>query len=217
MDIHAPEKPIHSLKEFGIHIAVVTIGILIALGLEGIREAVHDHSLVRETRENFTTELLHDRDFSHRELARDREVDDQLRKLLADMPTLSRQHPEQIAPRLAKINNAGYFLPTDAWQTALSTGALAHFSTEELGRYSNVHYILRAYTEQQRYGRPEEDRAKAFFASRSSFTPAEMSEGTKRLLLFKGMEDTLVNVCEQMDSDFDKVLPKEQVRPAPPK
>ena len=38
MDIHAPDKPVHSLREFFIHIAIVTIGILIALGLEGVRE-----------------------------------------------------------------------------------------------------------------------------------------------------------------------------------
>ena len=57
MDIHPPEGPTNSLKDFAIHIVVVTIGILIALGLEGVREMVYAHTLVRETRENFRREI----------------------------------------------------------------------------------------------------------------------------------------------------------------
>ena len=83
MDIHAPERPIRSIKEFGIHIAIVTIGILIALSLEGIREWVHDTRLVHETIANFREELevdwVHDTD----ELKRVREADELLKSLVA--------------------------------------------------------------------------------------------------------------------------------------
>jgi len=39
VDLHVPEGPIRSLKDFLLHIVIVTIGILIALGLENTREA----------------------------------------------------------------------------------------------------------------------------------------------------------------------------------
>lgn len=57
MEIHAPEEPVRSIRDFIVHIAIVTIGILIALGLDGAREMLHEHRLVHETRENFDQEL----------------------------------------------------------------------------------------------------------------------------------------------------------------
>lgn len=34
MEVHPPHKPIHSVKEFMVHLLAITIGLLIALGLE---------------------------------------------------------------------------------------------------------------------------------------------------------------------------------------
>ena len=51
MEIHGPEGPTNSFKDFAIHIVIVTIGILIALGLEGIRESIYEHRIVRDARE----------------------------------------------------------------------------------------------------------------------------------------------------------------------
>ena len=47
----------HGIKDFLVHISIVTVGILIALGLEGLRESIHERHLVRETRENMSTEM----------------------------------------------------------------------------------------------------------------------------------------------------------------
>ena len=49
---------------------MVTCGILIALGLEGIRESVHDRHLVRETREKIRFEMEANLKKSGEELAR---------------------------------------------------------------------------------------------------------------------------------------------------
>jgi hypothetical protein len=56
VDIHPPHA-IHSWKGFGIQLATITAGILIALSLEGVRETVRDRALVREARENIRHEL----------------------------------------------------------------------------------------------------------------------------------------------------------------
>ena len=39
MDIHAPDKPILTLREAASHLTIVTVGILIALSLEGVVES----------------------------------------------------------------------------------------------------------------------------------------------------------------------------------
>lgn len=41
MDLHPPGGPVRSLKDFFVHIGVVTLGILIALGLEQLVEVHH--------------------------------------------------------------------------------------------------------------------------------------------------------------------------------
>jgi hypothetical protein len=57
MDIHPPMKPVESLKEFGMHLLIVTTGILIALSLEGLLEWRHHRELAQEARTNILNEI----------------------------------------------------------------------------------------------------------------------------------------------------------------
>src|SRR5258708_26334812 len=41
LDVHAPHQTVHTWKDFLVHIAAITIGLLIALGLEATVEWVH--------------------------------------------------------------------------------------------------------------------------------------------------------------------------------
>src|SRR5215472_8841818 len=61
MEIHAPEKPILTVKEAAVHLLIVTVGILIALSLEGIVEYVHHRTIVREAREIMRQEIEENR------------------------------------------------------------------------------------------------------------------------------------------------------------
>lgn len=56
MDIHKP-KPVHSLREFLNEIAIIIIGVLIALGLEQAVEQWHWHNEVVEARESLRKEM----------------------------------------------------------------------------------------------------------------------------------------------------------------
>ena len=42
--VHVPQEGIHTWREFAVHIAVVTIGLLLAIGLQQIVETVHHRS-----------------------------------------------------------------------------------------------------------------------------------------------------------------------------
>jgi hypothetical protein len=57
VEIHAPHKPILTVTEALVHLAIVTVGILIALSLEGARQWHEHRSLVSETRESLTREI----------------------------------------------------------------------------------------------------------------------------------------------------------------
>jgi hypothetical protein len=51
LDVHAPHEAIHTRSGFVLHITTITIGLLIAIGLEQTVEYFHHRSMVRETRQ----------------------------------------------------------------------------------------------------------------------------------------------------------------------
>jgi hypothetical protein len=77
MENHAPAHPVLSWKDALLHLGIVTIGILIALGLESVVEWRHHISLASEARANIVSEIRDNR----------RELDDVLKttpKIIAD-------------------------------------------------------------------------------------------------------------------------------------
>jgi hypothetical protein len=186
----------------------VTIGILIALSLEETLQTVHDRHLVSETRENFRVELSNDAREDDDEFPRVTKSDQALKQLVADLPMLARDHPDQIALRLKAVDNPGYFLTQNSWQAALSTGALAHMPTEELQEYAATFEGIRLYTGYQAQRVHAEDSTKAFFAAHPKPTPAEVSEGVERIMLLARAEQTLDHVGEQLHDALLKTLGK---------
>ena len=125
MDINAPEGPTRSFKDFAIHILIVTIGILIALGLEGIRESVHEDNSLVETRKTFSKELGGDRKNLTEETANVRDMSAQLDGVLRDYTELVKS-PDQLQKRIDDIHPAFYYfaerpgalqVPAESWHT----------------------------------------------------------------------------------------------------
>jgi len=48
LDVHPRHEPVRTLKEFFIHIATITIGLLIAVGIEQTVEFVHHRNQIRQ-------------------------------------------------------------------------------------------------------------------------------------------------------------------------
>lgn len=206
MDIHAPERPIASLKDFGIHIAIVTIGILIALGLEGVRESIHAHALVRETRAQFRAELQNSHAQMAEEMKRVTAGDIRLNKLASSAPAMAREHPEQVLAELKAVQNPNFFFATNSWQAALSSGALAHMSTDEVSDYAWAAEATRIYTALQAATLSSEAQAIAFWAAHPHPTPEQIERGTELVLLFAKAEDALAYVSPQNQRTYEKAL-----------
>ncbi len=52
LDVHPPHQPVHSWKDFLIHMTAICLGLLIAIGLEQSVEAIHQHHERRQLRED---------------------------------------------------------------------------------------------------------------------------------------------------------------------
>jgi hypothetical protein len=57
IDVHPPHVPIRGWREFFLHLATITIGLLIALSLEGLVEWQHHRHLVHEAQASLYTEI----------------------------------------------------------------------------------------------------------------------------------------------------------------
>jgi hypothetical protein len=62
LDVHPPHAPTHTWKDFFLHIATITVGLLIAVGLEQVVEAIHHanerRDLVVELRDEAAANLI---------------------------------------------------------------------------------------------------------------------------------------------------------------
>jgi hypothetical protein len=206
MDIHPPEGPTHSFKDFAIHIGVVTIGILIALSLEGIRETIHEHRLVREARENFRVEILADQQHMKLELANVQTLTRNTDKIIADLPTLA-QNPAQLKARVDVLAPSLYFFSSSSWSGALSSGALSHMSAEEVSHYAGFDFSVRSYTSMEDRVLPMQLALQSYVDSRKAFGPQEIAETEEQLRNYELFTKLMTHVGTECTRDFQAALP----------
>jgi hypothetical protein len=200
MDVHGPVGPTRSLKDFAVHIGIVTVGI--ALSLEGVRETVFTHRSVREARENFHVEMAENQKHIRLELENARGMNAQIQKILADLTEL-REHPDQFSARIAIMKPSFYFFSSSRWDSALSTGALGHMHVEEINRYAASNFIVREYRTLEAQGSPAWLSLEAYFSARPNMSQQDLASGSEKLLLFQGYVTTMIHVGEQLESATD--------------
>jgi hypothetical protein len=144
MEIHAPHQPVLSLKEFMVHLLVVTAGILIALGLEQSVEAFHHHELAVEARENMLSEIRDNKKELDGNLAR---LSDAQKERERDMSVVTQLLAHKKLENVTmSVNFNSATLNTASWTTASTIGALSYMDYAEVKRFAEV-YKLQALFE----------------------------------------------------------------------
>src|SRR6185312_15293043 len=140
LDVHPPHAAIHGWRDFFIHIATITIGLLIAVGLEQTVEYLHRLEQLRTVRREIAAELNDNRRIAALNSAQFVKVEAELAK---DMEIL-RAGQSANAPLAAGLNYDWLFYrtPDGAWQTAKESGALALIPHEELRGYVYDYAVL---------------------------------------------------------------------------
>jgi len=142
MDVHPPHSPIHSVKEFLLHLLAITIGLLIALGLESLAEGVHHRHLVRDARENIYQEMRDNRQSVRAHLNAIPGEIAHLNELLAAVnnPMIGRS-----GKQVEQFNWTTTILSDSSWAAASSTGAASFMDYTEVKRYSQVYAAQHLY------------------------------------------------------------------------
>jgi hypothetical protein len=138
IDVHPPHEPIHSWRDFFIHLSTITIGLLIALSLEGCVEWRHHRHLAHEAETSLHTEIRQNSQAVQEYLV---VLHKQQEALVKDVVILKHIIKDQKAPDASKISIEFNITSLDnvSWKTAQSTGALSYIPYELAQEYGDIY------------------------------------------------------------------------------
>jgi len=187
VDLHAPEGPVRSLKDFLVHIVIVTIGILIALGLEQLVEAYHRAHLARDAVEGFHHELTTDSADIKEVIAADADVRKKIEEWIADLSSAA-PHPMDKYPGV-HFN----ILSAASWDTAMATHALSELPYERAHFYAAAYDSLRVFIEVQRRGLADWQDLQVYGKDPAAMTPDQRRTLIERLRRYESDLDVIEN------------------------
>ena len=209
IEVHPPNEPVHSWRDFLLHLATITIGLLIALSLEGCVEWWHHRSLVHEAEASMQIEI----DSNARQLqgALDdvRKEQDFLKKDIAVMkkiianPKVPNNEDMRVDFRIRTFADV-------SWKTAESTGALSYMPYERAQEYADI------YSAQNEIREAEHQAVRDTVLSIAPFLNSKKGEVNPggeeavkivdRLQVLQGQLLFLENLIKGLDGEYKKFL-----------
>lgn len=207
IDVHPPHRAIESFRDFLLHLLTITVGLLIALGLEAGIELAHHRSLRREADANLHQEL---RD-NQKDLAASRAAIAKERQNLVSILSFleTRIHNQPYTATELSLSYTLRGMRDASWRTAADTGALGYMD------YSHVQHYADAYQVQEEYVRLERETLDDFLQLQSyvisgfdpdKITPAEAetaSQDVRRALSHLAAMDQF---AESLSRSYDHAL-----------
>jgi hypothetical protein len=138
IDVHPPHEPMHGWRDFFLHLTTITIGLLIALSLEGFVEWQHHRHLVHEAQASLHGEIQNNAKDLPANIADVHKQQGDLKNDVTVLKYLIKNHkmPEQnhmtIAFHITSFDDV-------SWKTAQATGALSYMSYAEAQEYADIY------------------------------------------------------------------------------
>jgi hypothetical protein len=182
IEVHPPHENVHTWRQFLIHIAAITIGLLMAIGLEQTVVYFHHRHQLQEARRELADELESNRRVVGINLEATRKV---MAELDADMALLraaqtspASQSPAPIGSKLI-YGLGNFYWPKDAtWQAVKQNGSLGLMAHDELHYYVYIYEDIAIIMEQlnEMGARMEVARAIARRSPDGNLTPRDIEE-----------------------------------------
>jgi hypothetical protein len=171
MEIHLP-GPIRTFRDFFVHLGIIILGILIALGLEQIVEARHRANIGRETVVSLRSELAYDRQ--------------QVLEVMGATAGLRGQLQTQIEAIEAARDPAAKgsipieypqihfdYIASASWETAIATQALYYIPAADAKRFSEAYGVFRLFMDEERTGFTAWQDLRRFGPDAAALTPEQ--------------------------------------------
>jgi hypothetical protein len=209
MEIHAPSGPTQSFKDFAIHILIVTIGILIAFGLEGVRESWRESKAVAEARLSLQEQLRFNQQQLVQELVMVKKANSDLDRVLAHLSELAKT-PAVLRTQVMNISLGFHFFMTTAWDSALASGVLAHMDRAELLRFDDPYTSIKNYQDAEKLTLPDSISVNAYFGSRRSFSPGELTTAEEKLRSLRIKTEALEHVGAELTAGLKTAIGEDE-------
>jgi len=150
LDVHPPHRPIEGVGEFFLHLFTITVGLLIAVGIEAAVERHQHRELAAEARDTMTAEI---RKNSINVADALKEIDQEQQKLKDNLDSVRKVQLNPSDPTSRNLhldisfNTTG--LEDTGWRTAQVTGALAFMPYGESERYTSIYRVGEEFLKNQ--------------------------------------------------------------------
>jgi hypothetical protein len=146
LDVHAPHTSVHTWKDFFIHIATISVGLLIAIGLEQTVELVHHRHQRQQLEEDLQGEGLRNQEIVERDIAYldalnawTLRANRAVQAAEAGHGQQPMQYPDHFSNVPAMRQSLRYSATTaTVWTTAKESGAIALLPREEARAYTRL-------------------------------------------------------------------------------
>lgn len=138
IDVHPPHEPLHGWRDFFVHLFTITIGLLIALSLEGLVEWQHHRHLVHEAEASLRTEIQGNAKSLPDAIAGLHKYQDQLKHDVTVLKYVMKNHkmPEhdhmEIGFNITSFDDV-------SWKTAQATTALSYMPYKQAQEYADIY------------------------------------------------------------------------------
>ncbi|HEY4008968.1 MAG TPA: hypothetical protein VGM11_02370, partial [Acidobacteriaceae bacterium] len=166
IDIHPPQHAAMTRRDFFIHLGIVVLGILIAIGLEQSVEYFHHRHLATEARRSLVAERDTDEISNELNIFATKRHQRNLQHDLAVLQALRTHQPLPSGPFI--VRHVRYLYPEDEWRKIHQSGTINYLPEKLIGidyRYTNQDAFM------ARIDRSNEDLYRAAAVLRTSSDP----------------------------------------------
>lgn len=209
MEVHAPHEKVHTWRDFFVHVGIMTIGLFIALMLEGLVEYAHHRHIVREARENIRQEIEDNHESAQKDLV---SLQQDMDRLKANIDTLHRlrDHPKDFHGSLTYTMDFSS-LNSAAWTTSHDTGALTYMPYQDVKAYAELYDSQKVVNDQaiEIFHRQTLAMTPVFTEDDITSLPANELQGMLHETAASLISlDTLKQLVQQLDARYTKALQK---------
>jgi hypothetical protein len=144
LDVHPPHEKMHGIRDFFLHLFTITVGLLIALALEGCAERWHQRELRKEADANLRQEIRDNaKEIESAHVANAREQAN-LMKVLEFLK--ARKEDRDYDIHEMKLDFVIGDLKNASWKTASATGALSYMEYDHVQGYAALYQLQDKYS-----------------------------------------------------------------------
>ena len=139
IDVHLPHGKLLGVKDFFLHLFTITIGLLIALSLEGWVEHEHHQHLAHEAESGLRAEIsTNEHEMGHRR----QQITDQQTQAQINLKTLAEmQANPQAKHGPLRIGGGMETFDNMSWKTAQTTGAISYMPYKDTQSFSDIYLM----------------------------------------------------------------------------